>query len=223
VLGQRFEEAAAYAVTVHGGQTRKRLDTASGPAVPYVAHLFGVTSLVLEDGGDEDEAIAALLHDAVEDQGGLTRLADISSRFGERVAAIVKACSDATPEQGAKKDGWWERKTAYMRHLDHLDRAIERAVLRVSMADKLYNLQATVRDARVANDRGVNDRNAFWMLFKTGAGGQLWYCRRLAAIYRQRCPESVLLPELEELLRDLEPLVSDEDRQNAAEYAATYS
>ena len=202
MLGRRFEEATVYATIIHGDQTRKRPDTATGPAVPYVAHLFGVASLVLEDGGGEDEAIAALLHDAVEDRGGLPRLADIRGRFGDRVADIVKACSDAAPEPGKKKADWWDRKRDYIRELDQLDSDIARAVLRVSMADKLYNLRATVRDARRAEDK-----NVFWALFKTGAAGQLWYYQTLTEVYRRRCPDSVQLPELEELVVELTDLV----------------
>jgi (p)ppGpp synthase/HD superfamily hydrolase len=198
MLGEQFKAAAGYAADIHRDQTRKRLDTESGSAVPYIAHLFGVTSLVLEDGGDEDEAIAALLHDAVEDQGGQRRLDDIRERFGERVADIVEACSDAKPEDGQEKADWWERKTDYIQDLDQHGSDTARAVLRVSMADKLYNLRATVRDARRAEDK-----DDFWRLFKTGAAGQLWYYAALTEIYRRRCSDSVLLPELEALVVEL--------------------
>src|SRR5215213_7468738 len=104
ILGKRFEEALEYATRVHALQTRK------GTAIPYVAHLLGAASLVLEDGGDENQAIAALLHDAVEDQGGAPRLADIRARFGDDVARIVKACSDADT---IPKPPWQERKDIY--------------------------------------------------------------------------------------------------------------
>src|SRR5438876_1568121 len=108
-LGNRFEEAVLYATHVHGGHTRK------GTTIPYIAHLLAVTALVLEDDGDEDDAIAALLHDAAEDQGGRERLEDIGSRFGQRVAGIVEACSDTleTP-----KPPWRERKQSYLQHLE---------------------------------------------------------------------------------------------------------
>lgn len=88
-LTGRFEEALVYALHIHGGQKRKGTD------IPYMSHLLGVTGSVLEANGDEDQAIAALLHDAVEDQGGVERLADIRARFGEAVASIVDACSDS--------------------------------------------------------------------------------------------------------------------------------
>jgi len=128
-LGARFEAALVYANQVHGGQCRK------GTTVPYVAHLLGVTSLVLEDGGDEDQAIGALLHDAAEDQGGADRLADIRARFGEHVARIVDGCSDTlvTP-----KPPWSERKAAYLARLEseppdaHIGPSVTRPVVSVA-------------------------------------------------------------------------------------------
>ena len=104
MLGRRFDEAVAYASIVHADHVRKGSGKA-GPPVPYIAHLLGVAALVLEDGGGEDEAIAALLHDSVEDRGGQPRLDDIRHRFGDRVASIVRAASDAVPERGRPKGG----------------------------------------------------------------------------------------------------------------------
>ena len=218
MLGSTFEQAVVYATIIHGDQTRKQPDTAVGPRVPYMAHLLGVASLVLEDRGGEEEAVAALLHDAVEDRGGMARLTDIRLRFGERVADIVEGCSDAAPEAGKKKAEWLPRKQAYVRQLHHLDPRIERAVLRVSMADKLYNLRATVRDARNAEDR-----DAFWSIFETKAAGQVWYYQELTTLYGEACPDSILLSELEGLVKELGTLVSDEDRALAAEYARMYA
>src|SRR3954471_23657647 len=113
-LTDRFDRALLYATHVHGGQVRK------GTSTPYVAHLLAVAATVLEYGGDEDLAIAALLHDSVEDQGGQPRLLDIKERFGERVARIVEGCSDSLVDtaKGEKKAPSRERKEAYIRHLD---------------------------------------------------------------------------------------------------------
>lgn len=107
----RFDEALVYAAKVHREQARKET------TIPYVGHLLGVASLVIEDGGDEDEAIAALLHDAVEDQGGAPRLADIRARFRGRVAGIVHGCGDSETADPAEKLAWDVRKKAHLEHL----------------------------------------------------------------------------------------------------------
>lgn len=127
--GERFERALVYAARAHRGQLRK------GSQVPYISHLLAVSALVIEDGGDEDEAIAALLHDVVEDQGGASRLADVKREFGGRIAAIVSACSDTdeTP-----KPPWRERKERYLEHLETADSS----VVGVSLADKVHNAQS---------------------------------------------------------------------------------
>jgi hypothetical protein len=140
ILTDRFDRALLYATHVHGGQVRK------GTSTPYVAHLLAVAATVLEYGGDEDLAIAALLHDTVEDQGGSARLEDIRNRFGERVARIVAACSDslANTSSGERKAHWQERKEAYVAHLGQVDDDI----LRVSLADKVHNARAMLRDLR---------------------------------------------------------------------------
>ena len=137
ILTEKYTSAIAYATGLHATQTRK------GNDIPYVAHLLGVSSLVLEAGGTEDEAIAGLLHDAVEDCGGLPTLAGIRSRFGDRVADIVLACSDSTDEEWKKTVDYWVRKQAYLDHLEATDD--ERAVL-VSIADKVHNARAIVTD-----------------------------------------------------------------------------
>ena len=176
--------------------------------MPYIAHLLGVAGLVLEDGGGEDEAIAALLHDAVEDQGGQPRLDDIRRRFGDRVAAIVRAASDAVPERGRPKEEWWARKCAHLEHLAQIEGDLADPLLRVTMADKLSNLRATVRDARV---RGAE----FWAVFSHGPASQLWYYGRMIDIFRARCPQSSMLPELEDLLVQLGRLVPEQERARA--------
>jgi (p)ppGpp synthase/HD superfamily hydrolase len=208
MLGRRFEEAITYAAIVHGDHVRK-----GGARVPYMAHLLGVASLVLEDGGGEDEAIAALLHDAVEDRGGRGRLDDIRRRFGERVAAIVRGSSDAIREPGTAKADWWERKCGHLEHLAAVDGDLAEPLLRVAMADKLSNLRATVRDAQA---RGPE----FWVVFRQGAASQLWYYGRMIELFHARRPGSAMLPELDALLVRLAELLPAEERDRAARYRA---
>ena len=150
VLTPRYAEAVEYAARVHAAQGRK------GTAVPYVAHLLGVSSLVLEAGGDEDLAIAGLLHDAAEDHGGHARLADIEARFGKRVADVVRECSDSLEPEGAGKQGWEERK----RH--HLARLADASadVLLVWAADKVHNGRAIVTDLEDAGPAAMDRFNA---------------------------------------------------------------
>jgi (p)ppGpp synthase/HD superfamily hydrolase len=140
ILTERFDRALLYATHVHGGQTRK------GTSTPYVAHLLAVAATVLEYGGTEDQAIAALLHDAVEDQGGQARLSDIRNRFGDRVADIVCACSDSVLDSaaGERKQDWCTRKTRYIDHL----KAMDQDTLLVSLSDKVHNSRSILRDLR---------------------------------------------------------------------------
>jgi (p)ppGpp synthase/HD superfamily hydrolase len=159
-LGERFVDALAYATEAHRGQFRR------GGRQPYVAHLLRVAGFVLEDGGAEDEAIAALLHDAAEDQGGEQRLADIRSHFGERVAEIVDALTDSYE---AHKPPWAERKRRYLEHLGEADEA----TLRVSLADKLDNVRAIVHDLDTQGPE-------FWARFRRTPEEALWYYQTLA-------------------------------------------
>lgn len=182
-LGERFHQALLFAAQTHRTQRRK------GSGTPYVAHLLGVCSLVIEDGGDEDEAIAALLHDAVEDQGGEPMLAQIRERFGERVADIVLACSDTTVEP---KPPWQERKEAYLTHLVDAPPS----VLRVSLADKLYNARAILGDYLEIGDE-------VWKRFRAGRDSQLWYYRALADAFSAAAPGR-LARELTETVDELE-------------------
>ena len=156
---RRLSDAAAHALAIHADQVRK------GAGTPYVAHLLGVASLVLEHGGDEDQAVAGLLHDAIEDVG-VEQEAIIRQRFGPRVAAIVRACTDAdtTP-----KPPWRARKEAYVAHLDH---AGPDALL-VSACDKLHNARAILTDLRALGP-------AMFDRFTGGMDGTLWYYRALA-------------------------------------------
>ncbi len=189
MLTDRFAEALAYAERLHRSQKRK------GNDIPYVAHLMAVCATVLEWSGDEDTAMAALLHDAVEDQGGLETLAEIRARFGERVAGIVAACSDSTSSDSDKKAPWQERKQA---HIDHLQGTGCEVAL-VTAADKLHNLNAQIRDVR-RHGAGTMGR------FNAGPDQIIWYNRRIvAAIAEHR--ETVPVTELEEAIAKLADLL----------------
>ncbi|MFH2072142.1 MAG: HD domain-containing protein [Actinomycetota bacterium] len=168
MLTARFDDALRYAADVHRAQVRK------GSDIPYLAHLLSVAALVIEHGGDEDQAIGALLHDAAEDAGGAERIADIRHRYGDRVAEIVDACSDTleTP-----KPPWRIRKEAYLARLS--EAADE--VLLVSAADKLHNARSILSDYLEVGDD-------LWDRFTTGRDGQLWYYGEVTAILRRRLP-----------------------------------
>jgi (p)ppGpp synthase/HD superfamily hydrolase len=184
VLGERVERAVAYAARLHAGQTR------SGTVAPYIAHLLGVTANVVEDAGragevDEDEAVAALLHDAAEDHGGRERIAEIRERFGPAVAEVVEALTDnLDPEL----ETWRARKEAYLRELADEARP---TVLRVSLADKLDNVRAIVAAHRVRGE-------TFWESFHPRAD-TLWYYGSLADLFARRFPG----PMAEELERSV--------------------
>ncbi len=189
LLTQRYEEALQYAARLHTSQVRK------GTSIPYLAHLLTVSALVLEDGGDEDQAIAALLHDAVEDQGGLETLQEIERRFGRRVARIVAGCTDSfeTP-----KPAWRGRKEAYLEHLS----SATSGELRVTLADKLHNARAIVSDLK-ANGALT------WKKFKGGKEGTLWYYRALVKVLEAQSNSGMLL-ELAQLSDQMHELASDE-------------
>jgi (p)ppGpp synthase/HD superfamily hydrolase len=135
-LTERYADAVAYAATAHAAQRRKGTD------IPYVSHLLAVSASVLEAGGDEDQAIAGLLHDVVEDQGGMPRADDVRARFGDRVADIVLGCSDSTVEDRKGKLPYAERKAAHIAHL----RDASDDILLVTAADKLHNARAIHTD-----------------------------------------------------------------------------
>jgi (p)ppGpp synthase/HD superfamily hydrolase len=183
----RFNEALVYASQLHADQRRK------GSGAPYIGHLLGVTAIVLENGGGEDEAIGALLHDAVEDQGGAPRLVEIRRRFGPAVAEIVEGCSDSdtTP-----KPPWRERKEAYIAHLPDAGRSTQL----VSAADKLYNVRSTIDDYR---ERG----ESVWQRFTAGREGALWYYRTLAGKF-DKLEGTPLLKQFRRAVADLEKLAA---------------
>lgn len=167
-LTARFSQALDVARTLHASDVRK------GTAIPYLSHVMAVASIVLEHGGDEDQAIAALLHDAGEDHGGELRLRAIEAEFGAPVASIVRSCSDDLPDQGASKRDWWTRKLEYLEHLSCADRR----VALVSAADKLHNARSILTDHRTHG-------GALWVRFNKDAGreGSLWYYRSLASTF----------------------------------------
>lgn len=183
-LGQRFADALRLANELHSGQTRK------ASRVPYVSHVLAVTATVLEFGGDEDTAIAALLHDAVEDCGGLATLDMIRAQFGEAVADLVLGCSDATE---TPKPAWHDRKRRY---LDHLPSAPPEVLL-ISAADKLHNLNSLLREER-------RHGSELWGFFRAGRDGTLWYFEQLLNIFRQTAVPEALVDQLEQAFRELD-------------------
>lgn len=183
MLGPRYSEALVYAAALHRTQRRKGADT------PYLGHLLAVSALVIEAGGDEDQAIAALLHDAVEDQGGAPRAQDIARLFGAGVAAIVLDCTDATVEP---KPAWRPRKEAYLAALPGKP---ARSLL-VSVADKLHNASAIRRDLASVGP-------AVWDRFTGGRDGSLWYYRALADVFSAVAP-GPLASELDRTVAGIE-------------------
>jgi GTP pyrophosphokinase len=190
MLSERFEEALRLAAQLHAGQKRKESET------PYLAHLLSVTALVLEAGGDEEVAIAALLHDAVEDQGGVETLEMIRRRFGPRVADIVDECTDSYT---IPKPPWRERKDAYIAHLRE---ATPEAKL-VSLADKLHNARSILRDLR-------QDGGEIWEKFNGGKAGTLWYYRTLLEVF-QASMSDPLVDELGRVVNDIRRLADEEE------------
>jgi GTP pyrophosphokinase len=168
--------ALDFAAEAHQHQARK------GTNIAYLSHLMGVASLVIEHGGDEAQAIAALLHDVVEDCGQEYAQA-VRERFGDAVADIVLACTDGVPDETGRKPDWHTRKTAYLHHLEH---EVSEAALLVSACDKLHNARAIAADAAV--DRRVFER------FKAGRDGTLWYYKSLVAVFEKRMGPNASLP-----------------------------
>jgi GTP pyrophosphokinase len=178
----RFAEAVAYALAAHAGQTRK------GSAIPYYSHLLAVAATVLEYGGDEDTAVAALLHDVVEDAGGQPRLADVRARFGATVAAIVEGCTDADT---IPKPPWRGRKEAYIARLTGEPAGVHL----VSAADKLHNARSLLTDHHEFG-------STLWTRFSGGKEGTLWYYRTLVGRYAKAPP--ALVRELDRVVTALE-------------------
>jgi len=186
MLSAQFTAALVYATELHAKQIRK------GSEVPYIAHLLGVASIALEYGANEEEAIAALLHDAIEDQGGAAIRAEIQHRFGETVATIVQGCTDTdrTP-----KPPWRERKQAYIDHIIHASPSVRL----VSAADKLYNEQSILKDYRQIGED-------LWERFTGKKAGTLWYYRSLVHAFC-KVDSTPLVEELDRVVSELEQLV----------------
>jgi (p)ppGpp synthase/HD superfamily hydrolase len=184
-LGPRFREAFDFAAEKHDGQTRKRT------SVPYISHLMAVAALVLEAGGDEDLAIAALLHDVVEDCGGHPVLEDVRARFGDRVASIVEGCTDAYT---VPKPPWKQRKLDYLALL----RESCDDIRLVSAADKLHNVRTILADYRAEGD-------SVWARFSGHREGTLWYYRAVLDVLLEGNPNR-LTGELQRAVEELESL-----------------
>ena len=184
-LSRQFEKALIYATRIHGGQRRKKT------RIPYIAHILGVAAIALEYGANETEAIAALLHDAVEDCGGARRLRDIERKFGKKVAKIVEGCTDTdqTP-----KPPWLERKQAYVAHVRHAPMPTKL----VSASDKLHNVRAILMDYRQEGEK-------LWSRFNSGKRGALWYYRALVDAFRGKRIRP-LVQEIDRTLTELELL-----------------
>lgn len=182
-LTSRFDDAFKFAHEIHGAQVRK------GNQAPYIGHLMGVTSIVLDDGGSEDEAIGALLHDAAEDHGGRPRLEEIRGRFGDAVAKIVEDCTDSweTP-----KLPWIDRKRDYVKHAHTL----APPSLRVSAADKVHNSYAILRDLR-------NNGDQVWSRFNAPADDVMAYYESLVRAFRH-AGGGKLVDELERIVRGIQ-------------------
>jgi len=186
--GEKFERAILYTSKLHKDQVRK------GSNIPYVTHLLAVAALVGENGGTEDEVVAALLHDAPEDQGGEAILEDIRDRFGDGVAEIVDGCTDTYEDP---KPPWRERKERYLHHLA----GASRSVRLVSSADKLHNARSVLSDYRTLGED-------LWKRFNGGKDGTLWYYR---AVIDALPDENPIVEELGRVVGDLEDLSSNSD------------
>lgn len=190
-LSTRFEEALVLATCLHADQTRK------GTAIPYISHLLAVTAIVLEHGGNEDEAIAALLHDAIEDQGGATTREEIRRQFGDRVVEIVDGCTDTDV---MPKPAWRARKEAYLAHISEATAPVRL----VSAADKLHNARAILEDYRIVGE-------ALWKRFNGGKEGTLWYYRSAIDALR-KSGTTPLIEELDRVVSEMEYLSADNTR-----------
>ena len=181
MLTVRFERALVFAARLHRDQRRK------GSHVPYISHLLAVCELTLEYGGDEDEAIAALLHDAIEDQGGAAARAEILREYGARVTEIVDGCTDTDQ---SPKPAWRPRKEEYIRHIAEASRSVRL----VSACDKLHNARSLVMDYRTYGED-------LWGRFTGGREGTLWYYRAMVKALRAAGPAELSIPVVDELDR----------------------
>lgn len=186
-------DALTCAVKLHGADVRK------GTSIPYIAHLLSVCSFVLADGGSEDEAVASLLHDSLEDHPEDMTREILSQRFGPEVLAIVEACTDTPADYtGGPKPPWRNRKTAYLKHLEKASRS----AIRVALADKLDNARSILADYQRIGDK-------LWSRFNAGREDQLWFYRSLVATFRAAGENGFLIEEFENVVTQLERLGPD--------------
>ena len=196
-LSSRFTQAADYARQIHRGWRK-------GTQVPSMAHLLGVASIVMGEVGHvpfavtEDMIIAALLHDAVEDAGGLPRLQDIEAKFGKEVAKVVEGCTDSFEIDPYRKLSWGYRKASYIKRLREEGDESEGTLL-VSAADKLYNARAILEEYR---EIGAE----VWNRFNRGRDEQLWYFDRLLEVYETKCPQWRIIKELKRVVAELKSI-----------------
>jgi (p)ppGpp synthase/HD superfamily hydrolase len=183
----KFTQALSFAAKLHNGQLRK------GTQIPYISHLLSVSAIVMRNGGDEEQAIAALLHDSVEDQGGINLLSDIESKFGARVAKIVKQCSDSFEKP---KPPWDQRKKAYVATIAHKS---DDAIL-ISMADKVDNARTILNNYHKIGEK-------LWERFRGGREGTLWYYRACVDAFGNRS-NSDLYHELADLVSQIEDMAA---------------
>jgi (p)ppGpp synthase/HD superfamily hydrolase len=196
LLGPRFASALGYVATLHATQLRK------GTQTPYVSHLLAVASLAIEYGANEDEAIAALLHDSIEDQGGAEVRRRITALFGQTVADIVEGCTDTDM---MPKPPWRERKERYIAHVSETSPSIRL----VSMCDKLHNARSLIMDLR-------GKRADLWSRFSAGRDETCWYYRQLVTVFRStlaKDPPTSL--RMSELLEELDHTVQILERESA--------
>jgi (p)ppGpp synthase/HD superfamily hydrolase len=201
LLSERFTEAVEYARELHT-EFRK------GTEIPYMAHLLGVAAIVMGETGrrisvTEEMVIAALLHDTVEDHGGMPRLLDVKHKFGKNVARMVAGLSDTFAEDHDKKEGWEERKAAYIERL----RSEEDDVLLISAADKLYNAKAILDDYREIGDE-------VWKRFKRGPDKQLWYFDELLKVFDLR-PRNRIVDEFGDVVDKIKALMTGQVQSTA--------
>jgi (p)ppGpp synthase/HD superfamily hydrolase len=180
-VSSRFKDALTFAFDVHREQNKK------GGSIPYISHLLEVAALVLSYGGSEDEAIGALLHDAVEDHPDVASFKLIGERYGERVGEIVQSCSDAS---SIPKPPWTERKEKYIAHIAHADES----ALMVAAADKLANARAVIKDHHLVGE-------SVWKRFNAPKPEQLWYYRTVTEALGERAKEGRVRELVEELKR----------------------
>ncbi|CAB4813686.1 unannotated protein [freshwater metagenome] len=202
---ERYDAALLFAADQHRYQERK-----GGKGIPYVYHLLAVSALVWEDGGDEDQAIAALLHDVLEDTP--TQPDELRERFGLRATSFVELCTDANPAEGEVKQPWRPRKEAHFEHLIH---TADSAGLRVTCADKVHNIEAQIADARAAGTTTL-EQAKFWDHFKGGFAGTLWYYRNVCEAIGDSLGDSQLFARLKVRVGELAQLWKPEGEHQIA-------